>query len=112
MIQIDKSWYTSNVYENITDFDRSNKGPFSNMASLMRNNDLLSQPTPPPASRAHIARWCSQYKTKEVSLLQRKPSYCFSKTKLLLLEELNNAGIVAVRVFAVYDATKALTVLR
>jgi len=31
---------------------------------------------------------------------------------LLLLEELNNAGIVALSVLAVYDATKALAVLR
>jgi hypothetical protein len=78
----------------------------------MGNNALPSQPTPPRASRAHTARWCRQYKTKEVPLLQLKHSYCFSKTKLLLLEELNNASIVAVRVLAVYDATKALAVLR
>lgn len=61
---------------------------------------------------AHTARRCSQSKTKEVPLLQCKPSYCLSKTKLLLLEELDNAGIVAVGVFAVYDAAKALAVLR
>ena len=31
---------------------------------------------------------------------------------LLLLEELNNAGIAALSILAVYDATKALAVLR
>ena len=81
---------------------------------------ILEMPEEPTVNRpgrknpglAHAARRCSQSKTKEVPLLHRKPSYCLSKTKLLLLEELNNAGIVAVRVFAVYDAAKALAVLR
>ena len=80
---------------------------------LVGNNALSyhDQPRPRPA-RAHTARWRSQCKIKKVPLLQREPSYCLSKTKLLLLEELNNASIVAVSVFAVYDATKALAVLR
>ena len=59
-----------------------------------------------------VARWRTQHKIKKVPLLQRKLSYCLSKTQLLLLEELNNASIVAVSVFAVYDATKALAVFR
>jgi hypothetical protein len=47
---------------------------------LVGNNALsyYNQPRPWPA-RAHTARWRSQYKTKKVPLLQRKPGYCFSK---------------------------------
>ena len=63
-------------------------------------------------TRTHVMRWRTQYKITKVPLLQRKPSYCLPKSSLLLLEELNNAGILAVSVITFYDATKAFAVLR